>query len=220
MLEMNLEKQINEEKLLEFGFVKNEDSFVYVRRIPEIQMTARVEILNSRLTTKLTDDFSGEEYVLHIVPSAVGSFVGQVREYHEKLLDDILENCFDRDAFAEKQSKELIKYVSEKYGGALEYLWEDTPDNAIWRRRDNKKWYAALLTVSRSKLGLQGDKRAEIINLKASPERVAELLKLQGIFPAYHMNKKHWYTVLLDCTLKTEFICSLIDESYICVKKK
>jgi len=220
MFEMNLEKQINEEKLLEFGFVKNEKVFVYVRRIPEIQMTARVEISHSRLMTKLTDDFSGEEYVLHIVPSALGSFVGLVRERHEKLLEDIFENCFDRDTFAEEQAKELIKYVSEKYGDALEYLWEDTPDNAIWRRQDNKKWYAALLTVSRSKLGLQGDKKAEIINLKASPERVEELLKLQGIFPAYHTNKKHWYTVILDGTLKTEFICSLIDESYLCVKKK
>ena len=157
MFEMNLEKQINEEKLLEFGFVKNEDSFVYSKEIPEIQMTARVEISQGRLTTKLTDDFGGEEYVLHIVPSAVGSFVGLVRERHEKLLDDIFENCFDRDAFAEEQAKELIKYVSEKYSDALEYLWEDTPDNAIWRRQDNKKWYAALLTVSRVKLGLQGD---------------------------------------------------------------
>ncbi len=220
MFEMNLEKQINEEKLLGFGFVKNEDSFVYVRRIPEIQMTARVEISQGRLMTKLTDDFSGEEYVLHIVPSALGSFVGLVRERHEKLLDDIFENCFGRDTFAEKQSKELIKYVSEKYSDALEYLWEDTPDNAIWRRQDNKKWYAALLTVSRSKLGLQGDKKAEIINLKATPERVAEFLSISGIFPAYHMNKKHWYTVILDGTLKTEFICSLIDESYLCVKKK
>lgn len=220
MFEMNLEKQINEEKLLKFGFVKNEDFFAYEMEIPEIQMTARVEISQGRLTTKLTDDFSGEEYVLHIVPSAVGGFVGLVREYHKKLVDDIFEKCFDKDVFAEEQSKELINYVKEKYGDELEYLWEDTPDNAIWRRSDNKKWYAALLTVSRSKLGLQEDKKAEIINLKATPERVAELLAISGIFPAYHMNKKHWYTVILDGTLKTEFICSLIDESYICVKKK
>ena len=218
MYEMVLEKEINEEKLLGFGFVKCEKGFAYTKDIPDIQMTARVEISEGKLTTRLTDNFSGEEYVLHRVPSAVGSFVGLVRECHEKLLDDILKNCFDSDVFSEEQSKEIIDYVSTKYKDALEYLWED--DNAIWRRRDNKKWYAALLTVSRSRLGLEGDKKAEIINLKAAPDRVTELLEMSGIFPAYHMNKKHWYTVLLDGTLQTEFVCSLIDESYVCVKKK
>lgn len=35
----------------------------------------------------------------------------------------------------------------------LEFLWPKSPDNAIFRRPDNKKWYAVLLTVQKEKLG-------------------------------------------------------------------
>ena len=33
-------------------------------------------------------------------------------------------------------------------------------------------------------------------------------------FPGWHMNKKHWYTIILDGSVSTEEICSRIDESY------
>ena len=127
-------------------------------------MTATIRFCDGKLYMKLTDSFGGDEYVLHGVPSATGAFVGKVRECTGRLLDNIIGKCYNKDAFEEFQSKKIIEYVSAKYGDELEYLWEDTPDNAIWRRQDNKKWYAALLTISRSKLGLQGDKKAEIIN--------------------------------------------------------
>ncbi len=220
MFEINIKhKKPDIKKLLDFGFVKNDDVFVYTEELAEVQMTAKVTVKKGKLFAELTDTVSGEEYVLHRVPSASGAFVGKVRECHEKLLDKIIEKCYNNDVFKALQSKEIIEYVREKYSSELEHLWEDTPENAVWRRMDNNKWYAALLTVKREKLGLVGEGTAEVINLKATPERVTELLNVKGVFPAYHMNKKHWYTVVLDGNLQTEFICSLIDESFECVKK-
>ena len=35
-----------------------------------------------------------------------------------------------------------------------------------------------------------------------------------GIFPAYHMNKTHWVTVLLDGTLPEPELFWLLEESY------
>jgi predicted DNA-binding protein (MmcQ/YjbR family) len=53
------------------------------------------------------------------------------------------------------------------------------------------------------------------MNLKCLPEK-AVILREQfpAIIPGYHMNKRHWNTVVLDGTLQDDFIFSLIDESY------
>jgi predicted DNA-binding protein (MmcQ/YjbR family) len=58
------------------------------------------------------------------------------------------------------------------------------------------------------------------INLKCDPERAIELReKYSFIYPAYHMNKKHWNTVIINNFLNDSFIYSLIDHSYELVKK-
>lgn len=58
----------------------------------------------------------------------------------------------------------------------------------------------------------------ESINLKCDPERAIELREqYSAIIPGYHMNKKHWNTVVLDGSLRDSLICSLIDDSYLLV---
>lgn len=53
------------------------------------------------------------------------------------------------------------------------------------------------------------------INLKCDPERAAELREQHdAILPGYHMNKKHWNTVLLDGYLADKMIKELIVHSY------
>jgi predicted DNA-binding protein (MmcQ/YjbR family) len=52
-------------------------------------------------------------------------------------------------------------------------------------------------------------------NVKCDPERAIDLRATHtSIIPGYHMNKKHWNTVILDGTLSTELVHSMIDESY------
>lgn len=53
------------------------------------------------------------------------------------------------------------------------------------------------------------------INLKCDPERAVELREqYPAVQPGYHMNKKHWNTVLMDGTLGDKMITELIDHSY------
>jgi predicted DNA-binding protein (MmcQ/YjbR family) len=53
------------------------------------------------------------------------------------------------------------------------------------------------------------------INLKCDPARALELReRYESIQPGYHMNKKHWNTVLLDGTIPTKEIYGMIDHSY------
>lgn len=204
-------------RLLAFGFASEGEGYVYKCEIPDIQMTAIVKIEDNKLYTELRDTFSGEEYVLHRVPSAVGSFVGTVRELHQALVDRVIEECYVADLFKRRQSLSVIEYARQKYCHEPDYPFGD--ENAILRRQDTGKWYAALLNVARSSLGLQGEGREEVLNLKAPPDTVQQLLHKDGILPAYHMNKKHWYTVILDGTVSDEELFELIDESYRSVKK-
>ena len=48
---------------------------------------------------------------------------------------------------------------------------------------------------------------------------IKELIKNNGFYKAYHMNKKSWISVILDNTLDNEIIYSLIDQSYNNVNK-
>lgn len=88
------------------------------------------------------------------------------------------------------------------------------------RRSDNRKWYAAILTVSKRKLGLELDEKIEIINLRIRAENMESTVDGKRIFAGYHMNKKHWVSVRLDGAVGIEKICKMVDESYVLALKK
>ena len=53
------------------------------------------------------------------------------------------------------------------------------------------------------------------MNLKCEPGRAIELREVYpAIIPGYHMNKKHWNTVVLDGSLSKRLIMEMIDHSY------
>ena len=55
----------------------------------------------------------------------------------------------------------------------------------------------------------------ESVNLKCDPERAMELRELHsGIIPGFHMNKKHWNTVLFDGSVSDKLVLELVDHSY------
>ena len=159
-----------------------------------------------------------EPYTLHLVSRAVGEFVGKIKSEYEEVLNSISDQCFEPDVFKTVFAKEIITYVRSKYGNEPEYLWNRFPDNAVVRRSDNKKWYLAILTVSRSKLGFKSDEIVEAIDLRMKPEEVEKIDRV-NILPGYHMNKKHWITIVLDGTVLLDEIYSLIDNSYKLAKK-
>lgn len=213
-------KKPNESKLLAFGFEKQNDEYAYLCNIVDGQMQLTVSVsLCGKISTELIDKSTDEEYVLHRVPDAQGSFVGQVKTEYQAILDEIVARCFDSEVFESKQAKAVITYVRDKYGDELEYLWEKFPDNAIVRRKDNQKWYAAILTVSRHKLGMDSDELVEILDLRMSSDDIEKIVDNKIYLPGYHMNKRHWFTICLDGTVSNEEIFTRIDESYDLARK-
>jgi predicted DNA-binding protein (MmcQ/YjbR family) len=59
------------------------------------------------------------------------------------------------------------------------------------------------------------------INLKCDPEKAIDLREhYPCVLPGYHMNKKHWNTVIIDSTVDGKLLKEWIDHSYDLVLKK
>lgn len=108
----------------------------------------------------------------------------------------------------------VLAYVKSRYGTEPEFLWAKSPNNAVLRHRDSLKWYGVLMRVQRRRIGAGGDGDADILDLKCEPALIGALIDKRGFFPAYHMNKEHWITILLDGAVPEQEVFGLIDLSY------
>ncbi len=214
-------KRPNFAKLLAYGFMQDRERYVYAKDIVDGTFCLYVYVWKTGETAlEVIDKATAEEYTLAYTPEAVGAFVGSVRSACENALSNIVENCYEPHIFQSEYAHRLIEYVRNKYGDEAEYLWKKFPDNAIFRHATTGKWYGALLTVERKKLGLDGDGTVEIVDLKALPEEIPTLIDGIGYFAGYHMNKKHWYTVRLDGVVDIGEILEKLDYSYRLVRGK
>ena len=83
------------------------------------------------------------------------------------------------------------------YGTLPDYPFEDLLETAVLRHEKNRKWYALVMRVSRRKFGLDSDEVVDVVNLKLPTEMFGSFGRADGVYPAYHMNKHHWISVLL-----------------------
>lgn len=205
----------NSQKLLDYGFKHDQEIFVYQVLFKKHPFELQINVTqNDVITTSLVDLDSEAEYTLHLNDSTVGCFVGSIRQEYNDILSDIIVNCFDREVFQTAQAKQIIEYVKDQYAIDFEYLWAKSPNNAIARRNDNQKWFAVLLTVSKSKLGLEGDESIEVLNIKINPAQLNQMIDNTIFFPAYHMNKKHWLSIYLDQGVQNSKIMHWLNDSY------
>lgn len=107
------------------------------------------------------------------------------------------------------------KLILNSYAGiAQDNPWEKYPEYTVFRHVENNKWFALIMRVKSSSLRLKKEGMVDIINLKAEPELVDDVKKMRWARPAYHMNKRHWVTVLLDGSVPMEKLVPLIELSY------
>ncbi len=107
----------------------------------------------------------------------------------------------------------VFELAREQYGTQAEYLWARSPSFGVLRH-PNGKWYAVVMDIPRSKIGLPGDGLISVVNIQVDPVMSGSLRATTGIFPGYHMNKEKWITVLLDGTIDMAQIAILVDISY------
>ena len=92
---------------------------------------------------------------------------------------------------------QFLEYCFNTYGTSPDYPFEDLFETAVLRHGDTRKWYAIVMRVPRCKFGQGSDEVIDVVNLKLPTEMFGSFGAAEGVFPAYHMNKLHWISVLL-----------------------
>ena len=229
-------RSIDESKLIKFGFKKNKKEYTYKKEIKDGEFSIVIEVDGKKAISKVLDSFDNTEYALVDVEESSGQFVGSIKEEYEKVLESFVEKCTYLDTFKSPSAKKIISYVKEKYDGELEFLWDDY-DGAVFRNKDNKKWYGVIMKVREksfvtstlkrmkidgmisdhpllSKKEFSDDDYIEVLDLHIDKEKSKEIIDYNTIFPGYHMNKESWITVILDKNTKLKETYKLLDDSY------
>ena len=109
--------------------------------------------------------------------------------------------------------EEVLTHCLNTYATQPDYPFDDWMESAVLRHTDNQKWYAIAMRVSRRKFGLNSDEEVDVVNLKLPTEMFGSFGAADGVYPAYHMNKLHWISVLLpDAT--DELVQFLVNVSF------
>ncbi len=116
--------------------------------------------------------------------------------------------------------KEICEYITETYGSVPENPFSDDNETTVFRHGDNKKWFALIMNIPKSRLGIHSEEKIHVMNLKCEFVLASSLFSEEGIFPAYHMNKKHWISVCLDGSVDIDRIKWLIAVSFDLTKTK
>ena len=161
------------------------------------------------LTVHLFDSATGERYALFDMPNAHGAFVASLRKEVQTIIDEIREKCF----VSKDLKDDYVAWIKTQFGAEPDFPWPDTPDYCVFRC-PNEKWFALLMKIIYRQLGLTGDEEIWVVNMKADQAEIPNLIDKKSIFPAWHMNKKHWITVLLTAATDFEKLCGLTQKSY------
>ena len=196
-------------KLSDYGFTQN---YVYEKTLTNPNFKAVITYENDTMYAKVIDMELDDDYVLVDVKTPIGRFAAELKMEYEDIITDIIDKCTKPNVFKFAQSKRLMQSIENKYDTHLEFLWEKFPKDAIYRNKDTNKWFALLVALDKSKIGLKGEGEIEIVVMKN--DDVSNVVDSKVILEGYHMNKKHWITVPLDDRISDEELFRLIDVSY------
>lgn len=210
--EFFLKKKINFEKLKEFGFSIENNTYVYTEYFLDSNFKAIIEI-SDVLKGKVIDNNSDEEYIPLRIESFDGEYVCKVREAYKSILKRIADTCCTNVFFAFEQANRITNQIYETYGIKPDFPWND--DNGVFRHLDTRKWFSLIMYVSLDALLKNGDGHMlNIINVKIDTSKRDELYEIKGIYPAFHMNHKMWVSIALDETISDDKIMKLIQCSF------
>ena len=195
------------DKLLTYGFIKYNNKYTYEYNIND-DFKLYVEY-DHTLKRSVIDINTGDEYILIDTNNSLGSYASNIKELVDNKIEDIVNNCSEKEQYIFSQTKEIINYIKKTYKDIPDHPWED--ENMVIRHLKNKKWYGLIMVIDKSKI-TGGTGLIEVLNVKINnPEIIIDNNK---IFPAYHMTKKSWISIILDGRLSNEEVFSLIDISY------
>ena len=161
-------------------------------------------------------DDVNELYQLFDIPTTSSSIAQALREEASELAFQWMHpEQSEIEEARQKWTKWITEHIVPYHGNPFEKT------EAIgFMVEDKGKWYGLMMQVPLQKLGVASKADALILNVKIHPEDKERLLSTDGIYEAYHMNKKHWISIALNVCTDDALIKECIYTSYKCVAKK
>ncbi|PNY20212.1 MmcQ/YjbR family DNA-binding protein [Streptococcus parauberis] len=210
-------KQVVDFNLLaDFGFIKQPDqSYTYQTTIMDGAFQVNITVFsNKQIETDIIDLDMNEPYHAIYANNRSG-YVAEVRQAYTEVLEDFTRRCCQEMPFLSTQMNRMATKIADSFGDSWDKPFEKANEYTSYRVAG--KWYALVYPAKGEKLeGIADDKKDkdfEVVNLKVKPSDMAELLALEGVYPAYHMSKKSWVSVLLDDEISDQVLWRLLSES-------
>lgn len=161
-------------------------------------------------------DEVNERYQLFDIPTTSSSIAQALREEASELAFQWMHpEQSDVEEARQKWTKWMIENIVPYYGNPFEKT-----EAMGFMVEDKGKWYGLMMEVPLQKLGVASQANALILNVKIHPEDKERLLSTDGVYEAYHMNKKHWISIALNVCTDDALIKECIYTSYKCVAKE
>lgn len=211
-------KAFREDRLRGFGFESADGLWTYETDILDGAFRVRLELDRSkRVRGSVFDTMNEEEYLPLRNERFDGAYVNSVRFAYESLLKKIAAACCSDVLFTSEQANRITETIRETYGVSPDFPWTDEPDSSagVFRHETTRKWFGLIMHIRRDRVpGASGTQMVDVMNLKIRPEQGDDARRTPGIFPAYHMNKKYWISVILDDTLDDGTVLGWIGNSF------
>ena len=109
---------------------------------------------------------------------------------------------------------ELEEYILGQYEAESDHSFEEDSSVIVFKRQDNKKWFAAAKNIGCRSVNVSRAGRIDILNVRLSPRDITALRSREGFRPAWRMNANSWVTILLDGSVPDDEIRSLLDKAF------
>lgn len=207
------------DKLESFGFIRQNNSYIYKRKIYDGMIASVVISFDGTVSGDVFDEELNESYVNFRLDTAVGAFVTGVKNAYLALLEEIAEAVTEQKTYANDQTNRIGAFIEQTYFVKPEFLWQRFPHFGVYRNADSKKWFAIIMDIGRGKIFAGDDGEIEVMNLKLDG-KAEEYVKMGAAHPSYHMNHKSWVTVVFEDGVSDQTIKEMIAISFENTKKR
>ncbi|WLP85361.1 MmcQ/YjbR family DNA-binding protein [Mycoplasma seminis] len=215
------DKIFNEANAIKYGFVKEINNSFKLRKPLGFQ-DFDIEVLyqNDDLDVHIIDKFDNEAYQPFEVISSTGDFVDKIRNKAAFLLNELVTQCFDEYNFFPILKKRILKKFDVYYDEPFKQT--KTHQYYAFKSYAGDQIAALICHIPANKLdpSFTSDQPIWIINLRFNVRKAQQLKKyFSNIYPAYHMNKKYWVSVLITKDTDLELITELMKMSMETIRK-
>lgn len=211
-LDSLVQKQFIPSLALKFGLKKTgPDVFEINHPLKTPDFEVQIMIDHNEIKLKVFELPERLEYLpFNLNEEEGGSFVNQIRSEVDQVLQHVIESCYQLKDYRET----VFDFVRVEFNTKLETPWDKQPEFHVMKTANRQKWYGLMMRIPYKLLDPQQPGIVDVLNLKAPPLQIADLIDHQTFYPAYHMNKKHWVSVVVDEKINLEQLQSLIRQSY------